>query len=205
MSIMRNIAVLLIAGTVGASAQQKPAVDTAKIDAAIVAAFPTAPADWKPRFEQDETMKACSLHENAPPKPVADAIATREKARIEYPADGKLLGDWTSGEKLAQSGYGLRFTDYPARQVTGGNCYACHQLTKAEVSYGTIGPSLLNYGKVRNFSEADTKAAYEKIYNAQAAYPCSNMPRFGTNKVLTIEQIKDLVALVMSPDSPVNK
>ena len=93
----------------------------------------------------------------------------------------------------------------PPRQANGGNCYACHQLTKAEVSYGTIGPSLLNYGKIRNFSEADTKAVYDKIYNAQAAYPCSNMPRFGTNKVLTIDQIKDLVALVMSPDSPVNK
>lgn len=205
MSIMRNIAVLLIAGTVGASAQQKPAVDAAEIDAAIVAAFPTAPADWKPRFEQDETMKACSLHQNTPPKLVAETITTREKARIEYPADGKLSGDWTSGEKLAQSGYGLRFTDYPARQGTGGNCYACHQLTKAEVSYGTIGPSLLNYGKIRNFSAADTKAAYEKIYDAQAAFPCSNMPRFGVNKVLTIDQIKDLVALVMSPDSPVNK
>jgi sulfur-oxidizing protein SoxX len=205
MSLIRNIAVLLIAGTVGASAQQKPALDTAKIDAAIAAAFPTAPADWKARFDQDETMKACSLHENARPKPVADAIAAREKARIEYPADGKFLGDWASGEKLAQSGYGLRFTDYPARQVNGGNCYACHQLTKAEVSYGTIGPSLLNYGKIRNFSAADTKSAYEKVYNAQAAYPCSNMPRFGANKVLTIDQIKDLVALVMSPDSPVNK
>src|SRR5881392_3120160 len=97
MSVMRNIAVLSIVGTVGtvgASAQQKPAVDTVKIDAAIAAAFPTAPADWKARFDQDETMKACSLHENSPPKPVADGIATREKARIEYPADGKLLGDW---------------------------------------------------------------------------------------------------------------
>jgi sulfur-oxidizing protein SoxX len=205
MSMMRNIAILLIAGTVAASAQQKPAVDSAKVDAAIAAAFPTAPADWKPRFDQDETTKACSLHENSPPKTVADAVAKREKARIEYPADSKLLGDWKSGEKLAQSGYGLRFTDYPARQANGGNCYACHQLTKAEVSYGTIGPSLLNYGKVRNFSEADTKAAYEKIYDAQAAYPCSNMPRFGANKVLTIDQIKDLVALLMSPDSPVNK
>ena len=115
------------------------------------------------------------------------------------------MGDWKTGEKLAQSGYGLRFTDYPARQANGGNCYACHQLTKAEVSYGTLGPSLLNTARLRNFSEADTKAVYEKIYNAQAAFPCSNMPRFGANKVLTIDQIKDLVALVMSPDSPVNK
>jgi sulfur-oxidizing protein SoxX len=204
---MQNTAVIaaaiFIAATTSASAQQK--ADTAKVDADIVAAFPSAPADWKPRFDQDETMKECSLNENSPSKAVADAIAKREKAKIEYPADGKLLGDWKAGEKLAQSGYGLRFTDYPPRGVNGGNCYACHQLTKAEVSYGTIGPTLLGYGKIRNFSEADTKAVYEKIYNAQAAYPCSNMPRFGTNKVLTIDQIKDLVALVMSPDSPVNK
>jgi sulfur-oxidizing protein SoxX len=136
---------------------------------------------------------------------VADEIQKRERAKIQYPADGKFLGDWSSGEKIAQSGYGLRFTDYPPRQANGGNCYACHQLTKAEVSYGTIGPSLLNYGKTRNFSEADTKAVYEKIYDPQAAYPCSNMPRLGLHNVLTIEQIKDLVALVMSPDSPVNK
>jgi sulfur-oxidizing protein SoxX len=31
------------------------------------------------------------------------------------------------------------------------------------------------------------------------------MPRLGANKVLTIEQIKDAVAPIMSPDSPVNK
>jgi sulfur-oxidizing protein SoxX len=190
---------------VSAQAQEKPKVDPAKVDAEITAAFPTAPADWRPRLDQDETMKQCSLYRNAPPKNVAEEIQKRERAQIEYPADSKLMGDWASGEKIAQSGYGLRFTDYPARQANGGNCYACHQLSKAEVSYGTIGPSLLNYGKNRNFSEADTKAVYDKIYDAQAAYPCSNMPRLGLHGVLSIEQIKDLVALVMSPDSPVNK
>jgi sulfur-oxidizing protein SoxX len=211
---MRNLALvtaaLVLVGPLAAHAADKPAadkpaVDAAKVDAAVIAAFPTAPPEWHSRFVQDETMKECSLHENSPPKAVADAIQKRERARIEYPADGKLVGDWKEGEKLAQSGYGLRFTDYPPRRVNGGNCYACHQLTKAEVSYGTIGPSLLGYGKVRNFSEADTKAVYEKIYDAQAAYACSNMPRFGVNKVLTVDQIKDLVALVMSPESPVNK
>ena len=198
------IAALLLAAATPSFAQDKP-IDTAKIDTVIVSAFPTAPADWRTRFDQDETMKQCSMHENLPPKAVGETIAQREKARIEYPSDGQFMGDWKKGEAIAQSGYGFRFTDYPARQANGGNCYACHQLTKAEVSYGTIGPSLLNYGKIRNFSEADTKAVYEKIYNAQAAYPCSNMPRFGTNKILTIDQIKDLVALVMSADSPVNK
>ena len=203
---MRELA--LVAALVLASVAISPAQDrsdTAKIDAMIVSAFPTAPADWKSRFVQDETMKQCSLHENLPPKAVGEEIARRERARIEYPADGKLTGDWRAGERIAQSGYGMRFTDYPARQPNGGNCYACHQLTRAEVSYGTIGPSLLNYGKIRNFGETETKAVYDKIYNAQASYPCSNMPRLGVNKILTIDQIKDLVALVMSPDSPVNK
>ena len=113
---MRNIAIavaILIAGATGASAQQKPAADTAKVDADIAKAFPTAPADWKSRFEQDETTKECSINENSPPKPVAEAIGKREKARIEYPADGGLMGDWQSGEKLAQSGYGLRLPTIP--------------------------------------------------------------------------------------------
>ncbi|MEW6450182.1 MAG: sulfur oxidation c-type cytochrome SoxX [Pseudomonadota bacterium] len=189
-----------------ALAQQAPAVDQAKVDAAIKAAFPTAPADWAPRLTPDETMRQCSAAENLPAPKVGEEIQKRERATIEYPPDGKLVGDWKKGETLAQSGFGLRFTDYPpGNRVNGGNCYACHQLTKAEVSYGTVGPSLYNYGKIRNYSEADTKGVYEKIYNPHAAYPCSLMPRFGSNKVLTIEQIKDAVALLMSPDSPVNK
>ena len=52
---------------------------------------------------------------------------------------------------IAQSGYGLRFTDYPPRSANGGNCYACHQMTRQEVSYGTLGPSLLAYGKNPQF------------------------------------------------------
>lgn len=196
---------LLALGSTPGFAQQQPAIDPARVDAAVKSAFPTAPADWQSRLVPDETMRQCSAHRNAPPKAVAVAIQEREKATIVYPSDGKLLGDWKRGEKIAQSGYGLRFTDYPPRSANGGNCYACHQMTKQEVSYGTLGPPLLNYGKLRNFAEADTKAVYEKIYNSHAAFPCSNMPRFGANKILAIEQIKDLVALVMSPESPVNK
>jgi L-cysteine S-thiosulfotransferase len=205
---MRTIftAVLLVTlSTATVFAQRQPAIDPARVDAAIKSAFPTAPADWQSRLAPDETMRQCSAHRNAPPKAVADAIRQREQATIEYPPDNKLVGDWKKGEAIAQSGYGLRFTDYPPARANGGNCYACHQMTKQEVSYGTLGPPLLNYGKLRNFADADTKAAYEKIYDSHAAFPCSNMPRFGTNKILTIEQIKDLVALLMSPDSPVNK
>ena len=188
-----------------AVAQQKPRVEEARVEAAVKAAFPTAPADWAPRLTPDQTMKECSASDNAPPQALFEAIKKREMAWIEYPADGQLMGDWKQGERVAQSGYGLRFTDYPPRQANGGNCYACHQLTKQEVSYGTIGPSLLEYGKAKKYEAAEVKAVYEKIYNSHAAFPCSLMPRLGTNKILTIDQIKDLVALLMSPDSPVNK
>ena len=185
-----------------AAAQQRP--DPAAADPAIKAAFPTAPADWAPRLTGDDTMQQCSVSRNSPSKEVAEAIQKRELASIAYPPDSNFMGDWKKGEALAQSGYGLRFTDYPARQANGGNCYACHQLTKKEVSYGTLGPSLSEYGKLRDFKPEAVKAAYEKIYNSHAAFPCSTMPRFGANKVLTVEQIKDAVALLMSPESPVN-
>lgn len=204
-SISLSVGALALLAAPAALAQQKPAVDPARVDAAIKAAFPTAPADWAPRLVPDETMKQCSAHQNNPPKEIFEAIAAREKVTIQYPADGKLLGDWKKGEAHAQSGYGLRFTDYPATRPNGGNCYACHQLTTKEVSYGTIGPSLLGYGKLREYKEEAVKAVYEKIYNSHATFPCSLMPRFGTNKVLTVEQIKDLVALLMSPESPVNQ
>jgi sulfur-oxidizing protein SoxX len=203
--ILTILAVVALASGTAAVAQQKQSTDPARADAVIKSAFPSAPADWQQRLTPDETMKQCSAYRNSPPKDVAETIQKREKASIEYPADGNFMGDWKKGEALAQSGYGLRFSDYPARRANGGNCYACHQLTKQEVSYGTVGPSLLGYGKLRDFKEAEIKTAYEKIYNSHAALPCSNMPRFGTNKILTIEQIRDAVALLMSPESPVNK
>jgi L-cysteine S-thiosulfotransferase len=205
MRIISTVACIIALSAASAFAQQQPSVDPARVDAVIKSAFPAAPAEWQARLVPDETLRQCSAHRNSPPREIAAAIQQREKATIVYPPDGKLLGDWQKGERAAQSGYGLRFTDYPARQANGGNCYACHQITKQEVSYGTLGPSLREYGKLRNFGAAEAKAAYEKIYNPHAAFPCSNMPRFGTNKVLTIEQIQDLVALLMSPDSPANK
>ena len=174
-------------------------------DTALREAFRAAAPDWRQRVEQDETQRQCTQFRNAPPRDVAKAIAEREAASIVYPADGNFVGDWKKGEALAQDGYGLRFTDYPPARRTGGNCYACHELDKKELSYGTLGPSLAGYGRIRKFAPADAKAVYERIYNPHAAFPCANMPRFGQARVLTIEQITDLVALVMSPESPVNK
>lgn len=203
----RFILACLAAGAIAtaAAAQQGPKIDPDKVEDVVRKAFVLAPADWAGRLDQDETMRICSTTHNAPSKQEADHIVERAKATIQYPTDGKLMGDWKKGERLAQSGYGMRFSDYPPRNETGGNCYACHQISKSEVSYGTIGPSLTGYGKIRKFAEADVKAVYDKIYNAHSQFPCSLMPRFGANNVLSIEQIQHLTAYIMSPDSPVNK
>jgi sulfur-oxidizing protein SoxX len=197
--------VALITAGAALAQQKKDGADPVLVNKAIEKSWTTVAPDWQARLDQDETQKACSQYRNSPPKDVAAAIVAREQAAIVYPPVGKLMGDWKNGEKLAESGYGGRFTDYPARQPNGGNCYACHQLAKAQVSYGTLGPSLLEYGKIRKYSEADIKAVYERIYNPHAAIACANMPRLGASKFLTIDQIRDLVAYVMSPDSPVNK
>jgi sulfur-oxidizing protein SoxX len=199
------ILAVLLALLAAPAAAQETKIDPLHADVLMSFAFSQAPQDWASRIPQDETLKVCSATRNAPSAADAEKIMAREKAKIKYPEDGKLMGDWKKGEQWAQSGYGLRFTDYPPRNPSGGNCYACHQMTLAEVSYGTVGPSLREYGKIRKYAEDDVKAVYDKIYNAHAAFPCSLMPRFGSNAVLTIDQIKDLVALVMSPDSPVNK
>ncbi len=158
------------------------------------------------RLNQDEAQAACSrtLTEGPPPKSMQEKIERAELASIKYPADGKLIGDWKEGEKIAQSGVGKQFSDDPTKPA-GGNCYACHQLSKQEVSFGTIGPSLYQYGKLRGQSAEIQKYTYGKIYNSEAYVACSNMPRFGHNGILTEKQIKDSVALLLDPASPVNK
>jgi sulfur-oxidizing protein SoxX len=196
---------LALASGAGAVVQRKSGLDDSVVQRAIEESWKGAPPEWQGRLAQDQTMKECTEQRNAPSKAIADAIIARERAAIVYPPDGKFLGDWKKGERLAQSGYGMRFTDYPSTAENGGNCYACHQLDKRELSYGTLGPSLAEYGKVREYAQAEAKAVYERIYNPHAHIPCANMPRFGANRILTIDQIKDIVAVLMDPESPVNK
>lgn len=205
MRIAGIAAALLGAMSVGAAlAQQASRADPALVQQAIDATFKSAPADWQARIAPDATLKICSQYRNDPPKEAFAQIQARELATIVYPADGVLLGNWKNGEQLAQRGTGGQFSDTPSTPI-GGNCYACHQMAAKELSYGTLGPSLLEYGKNRKFNADDAKAAYAKIYNAQAAQPCSNMPRFGHNKFLNEQQIKDLTAYLFDPESPVNK
>ena len=153
------------------------------------------------RLDQDETQRLCSAPVT---REAASKIEKINTVALKYPADGKLMGDWREGEKIAQSGIGKQFSDDP-KQPAGGNCYACHQLSRQEISFGTIGPSLLDFGKLRGADAAVQRYTYGKIYNPQAFLACSNMPRFGHNGILTEAQLKHLVALLLDPSSPVNK
>ncbi len=162
----------------------------------------------------DETARLCSEADVAG-KPLDEATAKRLEAEnlktVKWPSDGQFLGDWKQGEAIAQSGRGLTFTD-SAKVVNGGNCYNCHQISKEEISYGTIGPSLYNYGKIRGVSDPNSAAAkpiveytWGKIWNSKAYNACSNMPRAGHMGILTEVQVRHVVALLLDPNSPVNK
>jgi hypothetical protein len=73
------------------------------------------------------------------------------------------VGDWKNGERIAQEGRGMQYSDDPKGPV-GANCYACHRLSPQELSFGTIGPSLYQFGKVRGYTDEVRKYAYGKIY-----------------------------------------
>lgn len=199
--IIAAATVLLVAAPLAAETD----IPEERLEEVVREAFANAPEEFRARLEPDETMAICNASGNNPDDEGWDRILELARASIVYPEDGNLMGDWQRGEALAQSGYGMRFTDYPPARETGGNCYACHELTEAEVSYGTLGPSLRQYGELRGYDEEAIRAAYDKIYNPHAVFPCSMMPRFGANGVLTPEQIADIVALLMDPASPVNQ
>ena len=187
-----------------ARAQQTVRIDPAIVDAAVRATFKGASAEWQARIEPDVAQRLCS---QIPLKltPADEKALTDDAGKsIVYPGDGNVIGDWKKGQQLAQRGTGGQFSDKPDGPI-GGNCYACHQLSPKELSFGTMGPTLLEYGKIRKFKPEEAKTAYAKIYNAQAVQACSNMPRFGHNKFLSVEQIKDLTAYLFDPESPVNK
>ena len=155
------------------------------------------------RVVQDGVQRVCTESRDRPPAELAKRLEEDQLKAIAFPA-GSLIGDWKAGERVAQNGRGLQWTD-PAGAAGGGSCYNCHQLSPQESSYGTLGPSLLRFGATRGSGPEIQRYVYGKIYNAKAYNLCSTMPRLGISGTLTPEQIKDLVGLLLDPASPVNK
>ena len=187
-----------------ASAQQK---NDPKFNKMIQDSFRAEGIAGLDRIDQDATQKFCSDPQFANSK---QGQAMREKIQkinmdsIKQPADGKYIGDWKNGERIAQSGRGATWSD-KADTPIGGGCYNCHQIDPKEISYGNIGPSLTGYGKMRGYSKEVTTYTWNRINNSKAYNACSNMPRFAHFKLLNEQQIQDVMALLLDPESPVNK
>ncbi|MEI7444881.1 MAG: sulfur oxidation c-type cytochrome SoxX, partial [Burkholderiales bacterium] len=219
----RSAAAVVAASTVaalvaaGCTAPGTPASDP-RLDARVAemmnASFRDQGIATVERLRQDEADALCSKAEGAPlPEAVAKRVEAEQAKTVRPPSDGRYLGDWKRGEALAQSGRGMTWTDASAApQANGGNCYNCHQLSAAEISYGTLGPSLNRYGRLRGVADPASAAArpiveytWGKLWNARAYNACSQMPRFGHAGLLDESQIRDLMALLLDPASPVNR
>jgi sulfur-oxidizing protein SoxX len=164
------------------------------------------------RLELDASNKACSAAAGvALPEKLGKEIEQANLKTVKLPSDGRFLGNWQEGEKIAQNGRGMTWSD-PAGAANGGSCYNCHQISKSELSYGTIGPSLYKYGKLRGVSDPAAEASkpiveytWGRLWNSKAYDACSGMPRFGHSGILSEAQIRDVMALLLDPKSPVNQ
>jgi L-cysteine S-thiosulfotransferase len=164
------------------------------------------------RIAQDLGQSACSS-DKPPSDAVAEQVMAQAKASVKWPTGGQYIGDWREGERIAQNGRGMTWTDASAAtSANGGSCYNCHQIGKAEISFGTIGPSLWNYGKNRGVrdilaptSQPIIEYTWMKIWNSKSYAACSNMPRFGHAGLLDEKQIAHVMALLLDPKSPVNQ
>jgi sulfur-oxidizing protein SoxX len=203
---------LVAAGCASMQAMPTSAELDVQADALMQGSFREQGIAKMDRLQQDLGQKACSSP-RAPSEAVAKQIESDALASVKWPSDGRYVGDWKEGEKLAQNGRGMTWTDKSADpKSNGASCYNCHQIGKAELSFGTIGPSLYNYGKLRGVtdpaspdSEAMVKYTWAKMWNSKAYSACSNMPRFGHAGLLNEDQLRHLMALLLDPKSPVNQ
>ncbi|MFN3975648.1 MAG: sulfur oxidation c-type cytochrome SoxX [Aquificaceae bacterium] len=171
---------------------------------------------WK--VQQDEAQRICSQYSSREEMPASavQKVIQLSQADIKYPQWGIYMGDWKEGKKLVDSPRGGRFASYGFSDKPtdkGGNCYACHLIEKG-VPGGTMGPNLYQYGKKWGITKENMntpeavekiKAVYNIIYNSWSAFPCSSMPRFGYHGNLSPEDVANIVAFLLHPESPVNK
>ena len=197
-----TLAACTTAPSVGERAKATPG-DLEEVTAVLKRDFRARGQATMDRVELDEVQRLCNLHADNPPAGLARPIEEAQLKALPFPA-GSLIGDWKNGEKIAQSGRGAMWSDKPGVQP-GGSCYNCHQISPKETAFGTIGPSLAGYGKIRGNRPEIQRYVYGKIYNSKAYNACSQMPRLGHSRTLNEQQIKDLVALLLDPASPVNQ
>lgn len=105
-------------------------------------------------------------------------IPAPEIQRVTFKAP--LNGDRERGKKIAIN---LRW----------GNCIACHSLPDG-LPGGTVGPDLTDF-KSRS---PDLQETYQRIWDVRVFNPTAHMPIYGPNKVLDDQDIRDVMAYILS-------
>lgn len=115
-----------------------------------------------------------------------------------------------TSKKLAVLGLAVAFLLLPSLVLAGGNaengkkivdtrslgnCAACHVVPGMEFP-GDVGPDLTK--AMQHYSEKDRGDVWQWVWDARKFDPDTIMPPFGPNKILTKEQVDDVVDYLYS-------
>jgi len=105
-------------------------------------------------------------------------LATRKPEKKDLV--GPLNGNAAKGKQIAQA-------------RNRGNCLACHVMPGGSQP-GSRGPDLSHFGSTgRSAAEA-----YAMVWDMRTVNPETLMPPFGTNEILTDQDLRDVVAFLLS-------
>ena len=125
--------------------------------------------EWVPYHRDLTAWPTLSHHDQRPtPRP--------RKVMLE----GPLNGDAARGRELAM-------------RPDKGYCIACHRLPGEEWP-GSVGLTLERYSQHKHADEL----VFQQIFDARAFNPNTVMPPYGTFGILSVEEIRDLVAYLQS-------
>jgi Cytochrome c. len=99
---------------------------------------------------------------------------------VQKVLDGQLNGNAAKGKQIAQA-------------RNRGNCLACHVMPGGSQP-GSRGPDLSHFGSTGR-SAAET---YAMVWDMRTVNPETLMPPFGTNEILTDQELRDVVAFLLS-------
>ena len=192
---------------IGCATAPSDAETSAKAAQVLKASFKARGQAGIDRLDQDETQKTCTEYAGkAPPKDVAEKIEKINLASIKWPADGKLHGRL---EERREDRAGRAAASSSPTIPTGPGRRQLLRVPPARAAGSLVrhdrpaAVPVRQDARLQRRHRASTPTARSGTprRTARARY----MPRFGHSKILTEAQIKDLVALLMDPDSPVNK
>ena len=160
----RAIAAFVLGGpaflAAGCASYPDPAATRGIAEKMVAESFSAPAPALLERLAQDRSQQICSKIGAVPlTQEEAAEVVKLARASIQYPASGKLVGDWKVGDRLAHDGAGDRIQGgrLEKRKENGGLCQNCHALAAGEINVGNVGPSLTGYGAQRGNAEAVAK------------------------------------------------